>query len=132
LHEEGVVAINLPNCRGIFFRAADALRRVGVRGPHDRLWQIGFPSPHLSYFQPDALTKLLARAGFRERERRSLRTLTIGELWPRLRYNNRMPVPALGLVWLVVVGLAPVLALLPADISMQIFSAGGDDAGRRP
>lgn len=128
LHDGGVVAINLPNCTGIFFRVADVLRRIGVSGPHDRLWQIGFPSPHLSYFQPDALAKLLERAGFRERERRSLQTLSIGELWPRLRYNNRMPVAALRLIWLGVVVASPLLAVLPADISLQIFDRRSDDA----
>jgi 2-polyprenyl-3-methyl-5-hydroxy-6-metoxy-1,4-benzoquinol methylase len=132
LHERGVVAINLPNCKGIFFRVAEVLRRVGVSGPHDRLWQIGFPSPHLSYFQPDALARLLARAGFRERERRNLPTLAIRELWPRLRYNNRMPVPALRLIWLAVVVGSPLLALLPADISLQIFDIRDDARASRP
>jgi SAM-dependent methyltransferase len=125
LREGGVVAINLPDCRGVFFRVAEVLRRLGARGPHDRLWQIGFPSPHVSYFQPDALAKLLARAGFRERERRRLSTLDVRELWPRLRYNNRMPAAALRLTWLAVVLLSPLLAVLPADISLQIF--GPDD-----
>jgi 2-polyprenyl-3-methyl-5-hydroxy-6-metoxy-1,4-benzoquinol methylase len=132
LHERGVVAINLPNCKGIFFRVAEVLRRVGVSGPHDRLWQIGFPSPHLSYFQPDALARLLARAGFRERERRNLPTLVIRELWPRLRYNNRMPVAALRLIWLAVVVGSPLLALLPADISLQIFDIRDDARASRP
>jgi 2-polyprenyl-3-methyl-5-hydroxy-6-metoxy-1,4-benzoquinol methylase len=131
LHERGVVAINLPNCKGIFFRVAEALRCAGVPGPHDRLWQIGFPSPHLSYFQPDALAKLLERAGFRERERRDLPTLAIRELWPRLRYNNMMPVAALRLIWLVVVVASPLLAWLPADISLQIFDIR-DDARASP
>jgi len=131
LHEDGVVVVNLPDCRGIFFRVADVLRRIGLRGPHDRLWQIGFPSPHLSYFQPDALAKLLGRAGFRERERRSLRTLSVGELWPRLRYNNTMPIAALRMIWLAVVVVSPMFALLPADISLQIFDRHADDGASR-
>ncbi|HET9668305.1 MAG TPA: class I SAM-dependent methyltransferase [Casimicrobiaceae bacterium] len=131
LHERGVVAINLPNCKGIFFRVAEVLRRIGAPGPHDRLWQIGFPSPHLSYFHPDALARLLDRAGFRERERRDLQTLAIRELWPRLRYNNRMPVAALRLIWLAVVVASPLLAALPADVSLQIFDIRDDARASR-
>ena len=43
-----------------------------------------------------------------------------------------MPVPALRLIWLAVVVGSPLLALLPADISLQIFDIRDDARASRP
>lgn len=50
LNEDGLLLINLPNSNGFFYRTATALSRIGMRATLDRMWQKGFPSPHLTYF----------------------------------------------------------------------------------
>lgn len=64
LNDGGLLIVNLPSSKGALFRIARALDRCGVHGPFDRLWQRGFPSPHLTYFHPDLLGAFVARAGF--------------------------------------------------------------------
>ena len=85
LREGGLLVLNLPSSSGAVFRAATLLDRIGLHGPLDRLWQRGFPSPHLSYFDPDGLASLAARHGFREVHRSDLATVALGGLWKRLR-----------------------------------------------
>jgi SAM-dependent methyltransferase len=117
----GVVAVNLPSSRGVFYRVAAALCRAGFRRPHDRMWQAGFPSPHLSYFHPDALTRLFERHGFVEVERTTLLSFAIKGLWARLRYDRQSSVAFSALAWTMITLAAPLLRRLPADISLQLF-----------
>jgi SAM-dependent methyltransferase len=122
LARDGLLAINLPSSRGAFYRLADALRRIGWRKPHDRMWQVGFPSPHLSYFHPDALARLAARTGFRERDRRELPSVALQGLWQRLRYDPRASVMSSAMTWLAVATAIPLLRQLDSDIVLQIFA----------
>ncbi|HEX6137266.1 MAG TPA: class I SAM-dependent methyltransferase, partial [Casimicrobiaceae bacterium] len=107
--------------RGVFYRTAEALRRVGWRAPHDRLWQVGFPSPHLSYFDPDALARLVADSGFEEADRRPLPSMMRQGLWQRLRYDPRASWMSCAVAWLALSLAAPAVRLLPSDIFVAIF-----------
>jgi len=121
LRPGGLLAINLPNSRGAFYRLAEGLRRLGWRGAHDRLWQVGFPSPHLSYFHPDALARLASGFGFEEIERQALPSFVRQGLWQRLRYDPQASWISCAVTWLAVSLAAPVLQRLPSDISLTIF-----------
>ena len=121
LRAGGLLAINLPDSRGVFYRLADTLRRVGWRAPHDRLWQVGFPSPHLSYFHPDALTRLASGFGFAEVDRRALPSIAREGLWQRVRYDPRASRLSSAATWLAVTLAMPIAQRLPADISLTIF-----------
>jgi SAM-dependent methyltransferase len=129
LRPGGLLAVNLPNSRGVFYRLADALRGLGWRAPHDRLWQVGFPSPHLSYFHPEALARLASGCGFEEVERRALPSIACRGLWQRLRYDARASSLSCAITWLAVSVAVPVVRVLPPDISLTIFRrlpAAGD------
>jgi len=130
LREGGVLAINLPSSRGAFYRIAEALRRCGWRAPHDRLWQAGFPSPHLSYFHPEALARLARSAGFSELERQALPSLAREGLWQRLRYDARASWLSCAVTWTGVSVAAPLLRRLPSDITLQLFRR--EPAGAAP
>jgi SAM-dependent methyltransferase len=117
----GLLVLNLPSSRGVFYRLAEALDRAGVSGPLERLWQKGFPSPHLSYFDPEQLRRLMERHGLVEIDRSTLSSITVNGLWARLRYDRHSTPAAAAAVWLGVVAAAPVLRRLPSDISLQIF-----------
>jgi SAM-dependent methyltransferase len=121
LRPNGLVAINLPSSRGVFYRTAEALRRLGWRAPHDRLWQVGFPSPHLSYFHPDALARLARDAGFGEVDRQALPSIAREGLWQRLRFDARAPWLSSAITWLAVSLALPLLRRMPADIALLIF-----------
>jgi SAM-dependent methyltransferase len=80
----GSVMINVPMSSGIMFRVARALYRGGVRYPFDRLWQKGFVSPHLHYFDRDNLARLFAGAGFDLADSTPLQLFSLGGLDARL------------------------------------------------
>lgn len=89
LAPRGLLSINIPNAKGIIYRAAALLARIGVRTPFDRLWQKGLPSPHLWYFTPEGLTRLVERHGFTLVHDGRLDSITRSGLWQRLHFDRR-------------------------------------------
>jgi SAM-dependent methyltransferase len=126
LRPHGLLVLNLPSSMGVFFRTAAVLARCGISWPYERMWQKGFPSPHLSYFHPGALTQLAERVGFEEVYRGTLASLDHRGLWQRLRMDRDSSFPAAVLTWLVVKAANPLLGLLPADIALQIYAVEGE------
>jgi len=123
----GLVAINLPLATGAFYVVAEALDCVGVHSPYKRMWQVGFPSPHRSYFTSDQLARLAARHGFRESVRRSLPSLRVKGLWQRLRYDTSQSFFLPALMWPVLAALSTFLRFLPPDIGLHIFAIASPD-----
>jgi SAM-dependent methyltransferase len=117
----GLLVINLPSSEGVIYAVARVLLRLGVGGPFERLWQTNYPSPHLSYFAPENLRCLCEDQGFREIGRMTLPSFHVRGLWQRLRFDTRTPVPVAALQWIGVALARPVMGLLPADISVQVF-----------
>lgn len=117
----GLVVVNLPWAGGVLHRIALALARAGRPAALDRLWQRGFPSPHLSYFTPETLAALWRRHGFEELHREALRTVRLRGLWARLRLDRTRGRAAAAVSYAGVAALLPWLGLLPADLGFQIF-----------
>jgi len=122
LAPQGLLAINLPSNRGALYRVAAGLRIAGWRGPHDRMWQVGFPSPHLSYFNPDALARLAAATGLREVDRQVLPSVARDGLWRRIRSDAGASWLTSAATWCAVSVALPLLRRLPADITLQLFA----------
>jgi hypothetical protein len=85
------------------------------------MWQLGFPSPHRSYFSADQLSQFVARHGFRESARHTIPSVTVKGLWKRLCYDPNQSAIAAAVMWPVLAFFAPFLRFLPADIGVQIF-----------
>lgn len=121
LTPRGILVLNLPSSRGALFRAARLLARVGMPGALDRMWQRGFPSPHLSYFHPGMLSAFVSAIGFQEVYTGTLTSVTRSGLWPRLRADRGLPLWRCAVLWMVLVLSEPAIQRLPADISLQVF-----------
>ncbi|HEY8622964.1 MAG TPA: class I SAM-dependent methyltransferase [Casimicrobiaceae bacterium] len=121
LQPGGLLVLNLPNSGGALFRIATLLDRLGISGPHERMWQKGFPSPHLSYFHPGALTRLAGREGFAEIYRGTLDSLDRRGLWQRLRLDRRSSLRGALVRWLGIVVASPLLGWFPSDMALQIY-----------
>lgn len=115
LNPGGLLVLNLPNREGFFYRVATLLRGLGLPGPFDRLWQVGFKSPHLSFFAPSDLSRLAERHGFEVARSLYLPALRLRGLWSRIRYDVKMPLWRAALVWLGSAAVLPVAALFPSD-----------------
>lgn len=123
LNPEGILLLNLPNSRGVFYRLASALCRVGAPSFFDRLWQKGMPSPHVHYFHPDNLTSLLRASGFDVVDGGRLATLRLRGLYQRIAYDGGRGKLMGGVVFAGVLAAMPFIRLLPGDIMFVIARA---------
>lgn len=118
---EGHLVVNAPSSEGLLFRTAAALDRLGVAGPYERLWQKGFPSPHVSYFHPDHVATLAGEAALDEVVRARLPSVRGRGLWSRLRYDRDASRAGSAIVFAAMMAALPALRLAPPDIRLQIF-----------
>jgi 2-polyprenyl-3-methyl-5-hydroxy-6-metoxy-1,4-benzoquinol methylase len=119
LKNEGVVIINLPSSDGIIFKMAFILNKFGIRTPFNRLWQKGFASPHLHYFNARNLRKYFENNGFVTRYSSPLYYYTIKGLWGRISCKSSFFVSVFA--WLCMVLLYPLVKLC-SDCFMACFS----------
>jgi len=119
LKKTGVVIINLPSSDGIIFKTAFLLNKLGIRTPFNRLWQKGFTSPHLHYFNIRNLKWFFENNGFVMRYSSPLYYYTIKGLWGRISCKSSFFVSVLA--WVSMVLLYP-LVMLCSDCFMACFS----------
>lgn len=121
LKSGGLLSVNIPNSRGLFFRLATLCHALGLRAAFERLWQVGLPSPHLWYFDPAGLTRLCERHGLVLESAGTLDSVRRAGLWQRAHADRRpslMTVVGVAGVWL----LAPLLnARRCSDIMHLVF-----------
>ncbi len=121
LERGGLLCLNCPDKRGLFFRVAAALDWVGLSGPFERLWQRGLPSPHVWYFTPALLRRVAARAGLTPCADLRLATIDLKGLWPRIRMVRKTPLPMAAAAWLFAWITWPLARLLPSDATACFF-----------
>lgn len=89
LRPGGVLSVNIPSADGLGYRVAGGAARVGVRGPFERFWQHGLPSPHRHYFTRASLARLVADSGFEVEEVDALAAISRRGLWDRVHTFRR-------------------------------------------
>lgn len=122
LSEKGLVVITAPSRRGIFYRVAEVLARCGLEAPLERMWQRGFVSPHLYYYEPATLDALFARHGLGCVRGFELPSVSRAGLWARIVAGRRMPMAFAALIYFGCLLVLPVLHRLPADIVVRIYA----------
>ena len=117
----GLLIINLPSSNGFFYRLAELMQNLGNTKLMQRLWQVGLPSPHLSYFNASTLNKLIV--GYSSLHR--IDQFKLDSLNPKgmaQRIHKSEMVRKMAFVFEVVTAVAlPVLRILPSDIIVGIF-----------
>lgn len=121
----GVLSVNIPSARGLAYRIATVLARLGFRGPYRRLWQHGLPSPHIHYFTPAALQRIIERHGFAVVRQRPLSSIRRGGLWARVHTVSRPTVSSV-IVFLALWVAAPLLDR-PRHADVILLLATRDD-----
>jgi SAM-dependent methyltransferase len=117
----GLLLVNAPDRRGLFFRAADLADRLGLCAAYDRLWQKGLPSPHVWYLTPNALARAARRHGLEPVARVRLKTIALAGLWSRIRYVKAQSLALSLAAFAFSVLTLPLARLLPADASATLF-----------
>lgn len=121
LNNEGILILNLPSSRGFFYRFSKLAVRLGWRMPFERLWQKDMPSPHVHYFSPANLGRLVAGQGFELVDCAELPALRARGLRERLSYAGKVSPLSLWLQYIAVMCAIPVLRVFPSDIIVCIF-----------
>jgi hypothetical protein len=80
------------------FNLAFFLNRFGIHVPFDRLWQKGFVSPHLHYFNKHNLRLLFEKNGFVTKAACSLPYYLMTGLWKRISCKSTFAISAV--IWL--------------------------------
>ncbi len=80
----GSVMINVPVSSGLMFKLSRAMYKARVRYPFDRIWQKGFVSPHLHYFEKSTLTRLFQKHGMSLVGEAKLALFSLGGVYKRL------------------------------------------------
>lgn len=121
----GLLVLNLPSSRGIFYRTSKLLHRFGAGAFFDRLWQKDMPSPHLHYFHARNLTQLSARHGLTLVDSAHLASIHLGGLYARIAYVKSGLRWLAPLIWLSIVAAYPLVRWgAPSDIDVVIFRKG--------
>ncbi|MBZ2206745.1 class I SAM-dependent methyltransferase [Massilia soli] len=121
LTPDGLLILNLPSSRGFFYRLASVLARLGVRGPFERLWQKGLPSPHVHYFNHRNLSRLVSSSGFFPVHFFELPALRMRGLMERLRFTGQSNRAILWAQYVSIVCAIPVLSMFPSDAVVCMF-----------
>lgn len=120
LRNGGFLVINLPSRNGFFYRAAKIMHQIGINIFFNRMWQKSMPSPHVHYFSPDNLSKLLETNGFKVQQIKTLETLKLKGLWQRITQMRHGHFLLSLFVFTGVLFLLPLLKILPKDIFFVI------------
>ncbi len=121
LTSDGLLSIVIPSRNGILYRVASLVDRLGWSTPLERLWQKSFPCPHLHYYSPSGLERLLTEADFRLVHQQSLPSIMVSGLWSRLKMDRKQGWMARSVLYGVLVIAAPMLKLAPKDMVFQVY-----------
>jgi SAM-dependent methyltransferase len=120
LEPGGVLVLNVPSNLGVIYRLGNLLAKLGKPGTLERLWQKGFPSPHLSYYNPATLRRFVERySALRHVDTFPLDTLIAEGLWERIEASH--PGMAGKIIYAGLRLALPMFRQLPADIVVGIF-----------
>jgi SAM-dependent methyltransferase len=120
LSPRGVALINVPVSNGFVYRCSKALFRCGFPHSFERMWQLGYPSPHVRYFAQANITRLFSAVGLQLAAVTPLPTLKTRGLWQRIRYGEPSLAKA-ATAYAAALALAPVLRVLPHDTVAFFF-----------
>lgn len=122
LSEDGLVVLSVPSRQGFFYRCAERLACLRIGAPLERMWQRGFVSPHLFYYEPATLDTLFARHGYVCVRGYDAPSLVRAGLWARITEGQRLALPLAAVIYLGCLLLLPILHRLPADIAVRIYA----------
>lgn len=120
LNDDGLIVINLPTSSGVIYRVARCLALLGLRGPFERMWQKGMPSPHLHYFNEKNLRALAADLHFCFLTAFELRALRLRGLYNRISFAGGN-VWTSTVLWLVGAITVPCLRFFHEDVEVVVM-----------
>lgn len=125
LRPGGLLVVNAPSRRGVLYRISRIMARLGIAGPFERLWQFGFPSPHVHYLDTASMGALASRHGFVLEQRMTLPSVSASGLYERIRYSREVSAAKAAFLTVAITAASPLFAVLPADIEVWFLRRRG-------
>lgn len=120
LKSGGYLVLNIPSSTGIFYKLGTLLAKFGMTSLHERLWQKGLPSPHLSYFNQKNLVQFVSQhSSLKLCQDFSVDTVSQTGLHERISASHKGVIGRL--VFSILYCLVPVINKLPKDIIVCVF-----------
>lgn len=123
LSPDGRVVLNAPARTGVLYGMSRLLARIGFPASFERMWQKGFPSPHVHYLDDSTVQKIASRSGLQLVGTYTLPTLSVHGLYARIRYDRNVSRIKAAVITVAMTLLAPFFKLLPADIKVWTLKA---------
>lgn len=118
LLDGGLLVVNAPSRKGVIYRVSRLLARLGLPASFDRMWQVGFPSPHVHYLDTNSMVALGQQHGFVLEDRIRLPSIAVKGLFARIRYSKNVSFFKAFLLTCGVTAASPLLRVFPPDIEV--------------
>jgi 2-polyprenyl-3-methyl-5-hydroxy-6-metoxy-1,4-benzoquinol methylase len=116
LNNNGILFINCPSSRGLFYKISKLLTLFGIQSFFNRMWQKGMKSPHIHYFNLLNLATALKSNGFITVDTGNLTTLSREGLFSRISYTGNSFFLINIVIYWCLMCLLPLLKIFPSDI----------------
>lgn len=121
LEPGGWVVVNAPSRTGVLYRTSRIMARLGMPATFDRMWQKGFPSPHVHYLDDRSMEAIAGHAGMRVAAARTLPSISTHGLYARIRTDRNVSPIKAALVAATLTAASPAMKLLPPDIKVWLL-----------
>lgn len=123
LQPGGWVIVNAPASTGVLYRISRLMAGLGMPGSFDRMWQQGFPSPHVHYLDDASMRSIAAHAGLKVSVVGTLPSISSHGLYARIRADRSVSFAKAALITALLTVAGPVMRFLPADIKVWSLQA---------
>lgn len=128
LTNQGLLIINLPNSTGFFYKISKLLSRAGFKKNLFRLWQKGYESPHLYYFNNNNLKGLVENNGFKLLMSGTLPSIEIKGLYQRINEDRSNSIINTWAIYIAVIASYPFIRyILPSDIIYHVYQVENNE-----
>ena len=121
LNDDGLLILNIPNSKGLFYRLSRLLYMLGIDKPFDRMWQKGFPSPHITYFSHKNLAQFIDRHTESLIKEDSFHLSSVSRTGLRSRISSSYSGFKKEIVFLAIYALSYIIRILPKDIMVVVW-----------
>ncbi|WP_456953775.1 class I SAM-dependent methyltransferase [Lysobacter sp. HA35] len=122
LAQDGLLVINAPDRTGVLYRISKVLCRLGFANAFNRMWQEGFPSPHVHYLDGNWFQQLARRHGLNIVRAMRLESITFDGLYNRILIDPSTSRAGAALLTASIAVALPALRVAPPDIRVWILA----------
>ncbi|WP_345816887.1 class I SAM-dependent methyltransferase (plasmid) [Paraburkholderia sp. PREW-6R] len=122
LNPGGVLVLNLPNSKGLFYRVSKFFAAMGWTSPFERMWQKGFPSPHVHFFGTRNLAELVDKHQMRLVREVQLPSIRAKGMLERMRYSTHESTLNMYLQYIGAMAILPFTKLFQSDVIVCLFA----------